>query len=98
MVVGMAAPGSAEAAEIFGSDLDAARPPRTQPFSCAPNKCTDVALTFHTGNLYPAQAPISGVVTSVRYRSNTADLATLRLARLNGQGQATGVGTGPTVT
>jgi hypothetical protein len=38
------------------------------------------------------------VITSVRYRSNSTDSATLRLARLNENGQATGAGTGPTAT
>ena len=97
-----ALPASANAAVIFGNDLDPAFPPIADQIFCNPNDtsvtCTDVALTFHTGNAFPAQAPITGVLTSVRYRSNTADEATLRLARLNDQGQATGVGTGPTVT
>jgi hypothetical protein len=97
LLVGGAIPASANAAVIFGNDLDPTYAPLAQPMSC-PSPCTDVAVSFHTNNQYPAQAPISGVVTSVRYRSNTDDQATLRLARLNGQGQATGVGTGPTVT
>ena len=96
-LVVLAVPASANAAVIFGSDLDPDFPPLANALDCAPNVCTDVALTFHQGNAHPAQAPISGVVTSVRYRSNTADDATLRLARVSG-GQATGVGTGPTET
>jgi len=60
--------------------------------------CTDVAFSFHSGILHPTTAPVSGVITSVRYRSNTRDVATLRLARLNGQQQATGAGTGPKAT
>ena len=99
VLVSLATPASSHAAVIFGSDLDPNFPPITQPFSCAPNTCTDLARTFHAGNAHPATAPISGVVTSVRYRSNTQDVATLRLARVDEYtGQATGVGTGPTVT
>jgi hypothetical protein len=102
VLVSLAAPASSHAAEIFGNDLDPDFPPIAQPFACNsdPNSiCTDVALSFHAGNAFPAPAPITGVVTSVRYRSNTADQATLRLARVDsGTGQAIGVGTGPTVT
>jgi hypothetical protein len=57
-----------------------------------------VAFSFHDGNAHPTTAPVSGVITSVRYRSSTSDTVTLRLARLNGQLQATGAGTGPTAT
>jgi hypothetical protein len=44
-------------------------------------------------------APVSGVITEVRYRSNTPEDATLRLAHVDpGTGNATGAGTGPTAT
>ncbi len=60
--------------------------------------CTDIAFSFHTGNQHPATAPVGGVITSVRYRSSTADTVTLRLARLALMQDATGAGTGPTAT
>jgi hypothetical protein len=102
LIPALAGPSSAGAAVVFGSDLDPQFPPipAASAVSCDPDPsvtCTDVALSFHEGNDHPAQAPISGVVTLVRYRSNTADEATLRLARLDGNGQAIGVGTGPKV-
>ena len=50
------------------------------------------------GNTLPTTAPVAGVITSVRYRSSTADSATLRLAKVNALQQATGAGTGPTAT
>jgi Thrombospondin type 3 repeat len=98
LLVGLAIPASANAAVIFGSDLTLAPIPPPAPECLGPGTgpCTDVALAVHDGNQFDAQAPVSGVVTSVRYRSNTTDTATLRLARLNGQNQAMGVGTGPT--
>jgi hypothetical protein len=100
VVLACAVPSSADAAVTFGSDLTLA--PETERRPCPTEtpqlECTRVARGFHTGNAFPAQAPVSGVVTAVRYRSNTADQATLRLARLNAAGQATGAGTGPTVT
>jgi Thrombospondin type 3 repeat len=100
VVPACAGPSSAGAAEVFGSDLTLAPETARQPcFTESPSVvCTRVAQSFHAGNAFPAQAPISGVVTAVRYRSNTADDATLRLARLNPAGQATGAGTGPTAT
>jgi Thrombospondin type 3 repeat len=91
-----ATPGSAAAAVIFGSDLS--QPP-TSTLTCSPNPpCTNVAVSFHTNNTLPATAPVSGVITEVRYRTNTADQdVTLRLARLEeGTDNATGAGTGPT--
>jgi hypothetical protein len=100
LLLGLATPASADAGVIFGSDLtlDPLQPPAEPCTRADPGPCTDVAVSFHDGNLHPTTAPVSGVITSVRYRSSTADAATLRLARLNGQGQATGAGTGPTAT
>jgi hypothetical protein len=90
---------------IFGSDLSDDFPPlpADQQVFCNPQDltvtCTDIAFSFHDGNGFPTTAPISGVVTSVRYRSNTADQATLRLARVDQQTEeAVGVGVGPTAT
>jgi hypothetical protein len=90
---------------IFGSDLSDDFPPlpADQEVFCNPQDltvtCTDIAFSFHDGNGFPTTAPISGVVTSVRYRSNTADQATLRLARVDQQTEeAVGVGVGPTAT
>ena len=99
-LLGLATPASADAAVIFGSDLTLAplQPPAPECTGPGTGPCTDVAFSFHTGNTLPTTAPVSGVITSVRYRSSTADTATLRLARLNGQQQATGAGTGPTAT
>src|SRR4051794_26387337 len=99
VLVGLVTPAAAHAAVIFGSDLTLA--PLPSVADCTPGvpgPCTDVALTFHDGNLNPTTAPVAGVITSVRYRSSTADTVTLRIARLNGQQQATGAGTGPTAT
>ena len=99
-LLGLATPASADAAVIFGSDLTLAplQPPAPECTGPGTGPCTDVAFSFHTGNTLPTTAPVSGVITSARYRSSTADTATLRLARLNGQQQATGAGTGPTAT
>jgi hypothetical protein len=99
-LLGLAAPASADAAVIFGSDLTRVplQPPAPECMSPGTGPCTDVAFSFHTGNLHPTTAPVSGVITSVRYRSSTAETVTLRLARLKGQQQATGAGTGPTAT
>ena len=95
----LAAPSSASAAVIFGSDLAPSPQPPAEPCTDQdPQPCAAVALSFHTGNAYPAQAPVAGVITVVRYRSDTQEQATLRLARLNQLGYATGVGTGPTTT
>jgi hypothetical protein len=98
LLVGLAIPASANAAVLFGSDLTLAplQPPAPQCTQGNPGPCTDVAFTFHTGNTLPTTAPVAGVITSVRYRSSTADSATLRLAKVNAQQQATGAGTGPT--
>jgi Thrombospondin type 3 repeat len=96
VVLGVAAPGSAEAAVIFGSDLSQTP---TSTLTCSPNPpCTNVAVSFHANNTLPVTAPVSGVITEVRYRTTTADQnITLRLARLEaGTGNATGAGTGPT--
>ena len=96
LVVGMAAPASADAAEIFGSDLT--QPP-TSTLTCSPNPpCSNVAVSVHANNTLPVTAPVSGVITEVRYRTTTPDQdITLRLARLEpGTGDATGAGTGPT--
>ena len=93
-------PAPARAAITFGSDLTLA--PSATPGSCQPTAgvpCTDVAISFHPGNALPVTAPISGVITAVRYRSTSADTATLRLARREPlTGDATGAGTGPTAT
>src|SRR5688572_15620488 len=104
-LTGLAIPESANASVIFGSDLDENFPalPADQQVFCDPQDlsvtCTDIAFSFHDLNAFPAQAPVSGVVTSVRYRSNTADQATLRLARVDPQTEeAVGVGVGPTAT
>jgi len=96
LLIGLATPASADAAVIFGSDLS--QPPVGGPLTCSPNPpCTNVAVAFHTDNTLSPTAPVSGVITEVRYRTTTADQdVTLRLARLDGQGQATGAGTGPT--
>jgi hypothetical protein len=97
LLLGLATPASADAAVIFGSDLTQA--PVGGPLTCTPNPpCTNVAVSFHTGNTLPLTAPVSGVITEVRYRTTTADQdITLRLARLEaGTGNATGAGTGPT--
>jgi thrombospondin type 3 repeat protein len=95
-----AVPESANASVIFGSDLSLTplQPPAPTCTGPGTGPCTDVAFTFHTGNTLPTTAPVEGVITSVRYRSSTADTATLRLAKLDGQQQATGAGTGPTAT
>ena len=91
----------AQAAVLFGSDLTVP-PPAPPATPCNPaqvtDACTNVGIAYHTGNALPARAPVSGVITSVRYRSSTPDVATLRLARRDASGNATGVGTGPTVT
>ena len=105
LLVGVAIPASANAAVIFGHDLDPDFPPlpaQNEVF-CNPQDltvtCTDIAFKFHDGNAFSTTAPVSGVVTSVRYRSNTADQATLRLARVDPQTEeAVGVGVGPTAT
>jgi thrombospondin type 3 repeat protein len=100
VLIGLAIPASANAAEIFGSDLTLAPIPPPAPECTGPGTgpCTDVAFTFHTGNTLPTTAPVDGVITSVRYRSSTSDTVTLRLARLNVNDEAMGVGTGPTAT
>jgi hypothetical protein len=101
----LAVPTSSQAAVIFGSDLSDDFPPlpANQRVACNPQDasvtCTDIAINFHDLNGFDTAAPVSGVVTSVRYRSNTADVATLRLARVDqSTGQAVGVGVGPTAT
>jgi hypothetical protein len=100
VLVVLALPASANAAELFGSDLTLAPIPPPAPECTGPGTgpCTDIAFTFHTGNTLPTTAPVDGVITSVRYRSSTADTVTLRLAKVNAQQQATGAGTGPTAT
>ena len=85
LLLGLAIPASADAAVIFGSDLTLPPLPPPAPECTVPNgPCTDVAFSFHTGNTLPTTAPVGGVITSVRYRSSTADTVTLRLARLAG--------------
>jgi hypothetical protein len=90
----------AGASVTFGSDLSL--PPIPPPArECNPGtgqSCTNVATSFHAGNALPIRAPMSGVITEVRYRTNTPDTATLRLAHLETNGDATGAGTGPTAT
>jgi hypothetical protein len=100
LLFGLASPGAADAAVLFGSDLTLPPLQGTPPECTGPNTgpCTDVAVTFHNGNTLPTTAPVGGVITSARYRSSSADSVTLRLARLNEQQQATGAGTGPTAT
>jgi Thrombospondin type 3 repeat len=97
----LVAPAPAGASVTFGSDLTLT--PNPAAGNCAPTAgqpCTLVATTFHPGNTLPATAPISGVITLVRYRSNTADTETLRLAHLDSSNppNATGAGTGVTAT
>jgi thrombospondin type 3 repeat protein len=97
MLIAIATAAPAGAAVIFGSDLS--QPPVGGPLTCTPSPpCTNVAVSFHTGNTLPLTAPISGVITEVRYLTTTADQdITLRLARLEAStGNATGAGTGPT--
>ena len=100
LLLGLATPASADAATIFGSDLTLPPIPPPAPECTGPGTgpCTDIAFSFHTGNQHPATAPVGGVITSVRYRSSTADTVTLRLARLALMQDATGAGTGPTAT
>ena len=57
-----------------------------------------MATSFPAGNAFPTTAPISGVITRIRIRSNSVDTGTLRLASSNGAGQFTGAGTGATYT
>ena len=101
-------PGAALGATPFGSPLteipssggnanatQCGNPPEASP-------CTRVLTALNSGGDFPVTAPMSGVVTRFRIRSDSPDLVTFRLARISEANGNTalgvGAGTGPTVT
>ena len=92
---------SASASQTFGSDLTLAAD-TSGPATCpapGPN-CTVLLLGVRTGNAFPVQSPIDGIVTSFNIKTAGPETVTFRIAReVSTAGfPATARETGPTVT
>jgi hypothetical protein len=101
----LAWPAAGQAATSFGSPLT--DEPNTGPGNPSgdcpqiPTPCTRVGFRFPSGNPEVATAPVAGVVTRFRIRSQSPDQVTFAIARLTPAGNdrlGTLVGSGPTVT
>jgi hypothetical protein len=101
----LAMPAVGQAATTFGSPLtdEPNTGVNTPSGQCPqfPTPCTRVGFRFPSANPQEQKAPVSGVVTKFRIRSQSPDQVTFRIARLIEQGTdrlATSVGSGPSVT
>jgi hypothetical protein len=93
-------PAGAQASMTFGSDLSL--PADSLSSQCAPTSppCTILLTRTHPGNVFPARAPVSGLVTSFGISAGAAETVTFRLGRVTegGGSPGRGVATGPTVS
>lgn len=92
------APAGAQASITVGSDLNKPTIAAAQTCAPEPSPCTKVVSFVTADNLYPAVSPATGTITAFTVKSGSADTMTFRVVKVGTDGQASGAGTGPTVT